>query len=704
MILQIIKVIILIVWIFLTPTCLLFILSKKKDLENLVMKSVAVFIFLPIVSYYLVLVTGNLFTFGIISVISTLFNITLFVLVIKKKIRFRKISIKNPGRVMLVLLLLVMVFNFLTFSFPSKERYNCPDIWAYLNLKSDYIFGAANPPFQSALDKVHNMRIPETATNMSFFSNSDLNISGIGVEELDYYKFQKGSGSILGNYDLKILNDEPYTMGIILSFFIAAFNFIGIRIMFVLIMVITSAMLFLITRRFTGKVWISVIAVILLNTSSIALESFSVNPNYLGMLIMCAIILLLTKKKEISGQELLLAGALFGFLGGLRPFALLFIPGLLVYFYFLGYRKIIPFAAGSALLVAPVLIMNYFQYHNPFQYPGFVFYPLFEHKFLGLTFYTRTLFNFPFYEHLVRTPAYPFPMFIYLPLMFLMDLGLIFFTTMFFGIRPIRDRKLRYFLTVTPLVFFAFLLFNENWRDPKTTILLLILPFAILLSMNGLNDVVGKFSLRKTGFFVLALLLVSACILAARGMSFPPDLRMGVIDRGNLIEFPEHLDFLRQELTRLNVLPKFSSNSINTEELPQDLMIQKAFPFFLEKFIGCRGDNDTVSGYFFYLDTGKTYLIIPHEMSDSYQMEDINTINITSGEQVFRDVSSPDHCYTFDLRVAEEQGAVNLYFYNISRRDYGLTINKKVQLIFSNAYVLNVYEDGRLAERQYVQQ
>ncbi len=678
----IIKIFLISIFVFLIPSYLLTQLSKKKDFEKFFLNLMIVFIFLPLISFYLILITNNFFTLISISIIATILNLALIIFVKYKKCGLNRISIRKRDYVILIILLVVFVFNFLTFSFPEEDRYECQDDWVYANIQSEYRYHPKHT--------VINNLLPSSFYN---YSNTG---EGILYYELKHnYKSGPQTNWVERQ---SVWNDEPFSIGIHQSFFIGLFNFLGIRIMFSLIMACSSILIFFIIRNFEKGLWfLSILAIILLNTSLIAKESHSANINYLGLLLVTIIMYMLTRK-NISTKEVILTGALYGFLGSIRPITILFIPGIILYFYHHDLKKIIPFGISSLVLISPVMVINYFLYGNPLQFPGFFYRPLIEHNLFGLTFYVRQLFNFPFYTHIVRSRGYPYPVFFYLPLMMLKNFGLILFSTIFFGLKEIRNKKLRYFFLVTPLLPFILFLVSEDWESQKTTLLLLILPFIIFFSINGLKTIIKNFKdKRKLILFSTLLFLIIICMITIRDLDFPVDKRQGLVMPYLIEENEKDIIYQRKELTNINLFPLLSFNKINIDELTEDMKLKRELPPFLEKFAKCINERDDIIGYNFIKKEEKIYLTIPHIKDKEDVSIDMEEINISKNDIIFRDISSPNHCYTFNLRIIKNDNEIDFFVDNISQRSYNKTIGKEIEIILEDKNIdLKLFENDKL--------
>jgi len=545
MILEILKILLILSWILIFPSFLLTQLSGKKTLKQFMIIFSLVLIFLPLIPYYASLVANNFLSLTTIIVLSSLLNLFLLSFIIYKKHKFKRI---NFSRVGLFVLLIIFGFNFLVFTFPDKL--GCQTFWIYRTLKTDYVITEKSDP-----NNIYNA----------------------------YYDFEPREDNIIQNYwvTVKEGNDEPFSIGIHQSFFVVLFNFLGFRIFYALIMVCGSAILFYVVNMFTKNSILSFFSVFLFNLFSImhSLEE-GINPNYFAFLIAVLMVYFLTQE-NMSKKDFIFAGILYGLLGSVRPITLLFVIGLVGYFYYQKFKGFILFGVSALIIVAPVLMINQILYNNPLQFPGFLYYPVsFEHNFLGIHFHIRTLLNFPFYERIVRTPSFPYPVFIYLPLVLLKNFGLILFSLIFFGPNGIKDKGRKWLFSVTPFIFILFLSINENWREAKTTLLILVFPFLIMLSINGLKDIIVHFKKKKMILIYLALIIIIIfCVKLSKNLDFPKDERQLLLPRTQFYhENKQYIQDQREELTRIDLLPQLYIRKINLNDTLSDIKSKQVLP------------------------------------------------------------------------------------------------------------------------------
>lgn len=545
MIFEILRVLLILSWVLVLPSFLLTQLSNKKTLKQFMLIFSLVLIFLPLIPYYISFVKNNFLSLTTILISSSLLNMGLLGFIIYKKRTFKRINFSKIG---LLVLLIILGLNFLTFVFPN--RIGCQDDWIYRTIGADYILTL----------------------------NSNIN----NVYEA-YYDLEPREEDIIQNYLVAVKegNDEPFSIGIHPSFFVVLFNFLGFRIFYVLIMVCSSAVLFYVVNNFTKSDILSFFSVFLFNFFLIMNKlKDSINPNYFAFLIIILMIYFLIQE-DITKKNFIFAGFLYGLLGSIRPITLLFIIGLIGYFFYRKFDGVILFGISALIIIVPVLMVNQMIYDNPLQFPGFLYYPFsFEYNFLGITFYMPTLLNFPFYEEVIRTPSFPYPMFIYLPLVLLKNFGLILFGLIFFGLRGVRNKQQRCLFSLIPLIFIIFLLINENWREAKTTLLFLVFPFLIVLSLNGLKNILSHFKKKRVLFtYLILLLIIVSCVKLSKGLDFPKDDRQKLLPRTTFYhENKQYLDDQKEELTKINLLPSLYIEEINLNGSLLDMASNRVLP------------------------------------------------------------------------------------------------------------------------------
>ncbi|MDP8255007.1 MAG: hypothetical protein P9M14_04605 [Candidatus Alcyoniella australis] len=254
------------------------------------------------------------------------------------------------------------------------------------------------------------------------------------------------------------------------------------------------------------------------------------NPNAIGMVGLTLVLLFLIKEDSSA----LVAGAMFGALGGVRNVAIIFAPVMLILLLRRKrrWRDLLLFGLAAAALIAPYLAWNRFAYGgmlvHPTQHPGLEgFRPTFEHNLLGWRFQFNGLFNWPLAETLIRTPHYPFPNWLHLPLTLLKGFGLLLLTLIVPGVAGLWQRSRSLFAAVALAVVTFMLIFGvqENWEELKTTFLALVLPFLIVLMAHGGAWLSAAPRKRLVGWYIAPALLIAALSAACVFVDLPADQR-----------------------------------------------------------------------------------------------------------------------------------------------------------------------------------
>ncbi|MFO7711498.1 MAG: hypothetical protein R6V53_07040, partial [Candidatus Woesearchaeota archaeon] len=518
---------------------------------------------------------------------------------------------KSP-RIQGISLVLIVVFAFSALTFSPQNRFDCHDNWAYLNLGQEYIFGY----------QYENQTFLEERETMSTLNRSFQ----------DFYRFEKNNHNILENYKKDFLNDESFATGIHLSFFIALFG--EYTLLYALIMALTSAILYVMVKNITQRVY-AIATVILLNASFLVSIPPILDRNLFGMFLITFITFLLFYERTWT-----IAGLTYGVLGTIQPLSLLFAPAMVIYL--MKPKRLLMFGAASLLAITPFLIIKGILYGNPLFFEGFIHMPSFQHSFLGIDFGIKTTLNYPFHTQIVKTQGFPYPMFIYLPLTLISVFGWILTPSFFFGTKTLGKKAL--YLWISILVFLGFLMINENWENMKTAFLLLIFPHLLILCMNGLKKVVlnPNYFLR----YILILIAIAGIAFGAQELEFPSDKRIMNDEKGEKIE--------------IGLLPaiKLPDKETPKEELPIDT----------SRF-NCSMEGESFSDY--RIEDG--YLILQDKVTN--KTGDIQTLS--TGR--YKGITISSGCYSFDL-IVEKDRNLTLNISNISRKKTDRTIARQIRI------------------------
>ena len=281
--------------------------------------------------------------------------------------------------------------------------------------------------------------------------------------------------------------------------------------------------------------WVALAAALLLVFNPFSLYLDRLNGNLFGLVVMVFLWLLLTEERPAWW----FIGLLYGICGGIRNEAIIFAPLFLV---FMGRgaggvwgftRRLAAFTAAAFLAILPVLRWNHFAYGAAIVHPSQVahldgFRPTFPHSLLGARFQFNGLLNWPFHDHLVRTPHFAFPTFIHWPLVTVGAWGLLLAVLAGVGAlvllrrRPLEGAALLFWYGIVALLF----AFQENWEELKQTFMALhLFP---LVAFTGQGVVWLAEGWRRPGRWLgvvaggLALALV---LVGLRRLEFPVDER-----------------------------------------------------------------------------------------------------------------------------------------------------------------------------------
>ncbi|NLH48951.1 MAG: hypothetical protein GX444_10150 [Myxococcales bacterium] len=298
------------------------------------------------------------------------------------------------------------------------------------------------------------------------------------------------------------------------------------------------------------------------------------NANFISVPILIGLLALLLAERPRWG----IIGLVYGALGGIRNEAIVLAPALLVLLLATREsRRGLPFfTAGALASIAPYLAWNRYAFGRMLihasQFADFDGWrPVFPHRFFGWRFDLNGLFNWPFYDHLVRTPHYPFPTYLTLPLTLVLCFGTVLTAFFLTGLWAQWRRDRRWWAFHALWLFFALglFLFQENWEEPKTTFgALAIVPLAVLMT-RGL-EWLGEH--RRSGRHWLAVALLTIALTGlvrlAAGMQTPVDERW-------YVRFPK----AKIEAAQIGCLADEQRREwmfFHTDECPAELREQRA--------------------------------------------------------------------------------------------------------------------------------
>ena len=264
------------------------------------------------------------------------------------------------------------------------------------------------------------------------------------------------------------------------------------------------------------------------------------NGNLFGLMFFVLLFFLMTERRP----HWWLVGLLFGLAGGVRNVTIVLGPmlALLMWFRCGGFKRatIAPFlrnmsvcVAAAAIAILPVLLWNQYAYGAMLIHPSQVphlqgWRPTFPHQFLGDEFQFNGLLNWPFHDHLVRTPHFGYPTSMLWPLITVKSLGVILAACAPIGVIALfkRRRVEAAALVYWYLVYYGLFFFQENWEELKQTFMALhLFPLIAFVTAGGLWVAERARSWRRWAILALAVLVTTGGVLSARLIDAPADER-----------------------------------------------------------------------------------------------------------------------------------------------------------------------------------
>lgn len=387
-----------------------------------------------------------------------------------------------------------------------------------------------------------------------------------------------------GSYGI-ISKDQRIGAGVTFAPPYLAFGVIGFRIFYALFAMLGFLLAYKAGRALQMSEPISIALGLILSINPLMLMMNRLNANGIAVSILIGLFAILLAQKP----SWFFAGLIFGALGGIRNEAIMIVPALCLFFLTTkeGRRGIFLFGGGAVLGIAPYLAWNKFAFGKALihssQFSDFEGWrPEFHHEILGWEFKFNGLFNWPFHDHLVRTPHYPFPTYLTLPLVLTLCFGVLLMSFFLLGAYAQWRKDKRIAGTLYLWIFFCLglFLFQENWEVPKTTFVALNVPAMAILMARGIEWLIeGRKSRRRWIALAVILILLESGVIAARFMEVPVDERWYVrfpkakveaaktgclndLQRREWMYFhtdecQAELDEQRAKLTKGNLLPRF---------------------------------------------------------------------------------------------------------------------------------------------------
>lgn len=375
-----------------------------------------------------------------------------------------------------------------------------------------------------------------------------------------------------------------------------AFGMAGFRALYALLGAITVAFAHALGRRLficdgagrVGEAQAALLAV-LVGFNPYMLLMDRLNANFVAVPIALALVVLLVDERPHP----LLAGLVYGALGGIKNEAIVLAPAIVVLIAArpARARSIALFGVGALVTIAPYLAWNRFAFGRALihasqfsEFDGWR--PTFPHEILGLRFDLNGLFNWPFHDMLVRTPHYPFPTYLTLPLTLHIcfgGLGLALALIGAFARRaggaPGLAAPVRISMALWLVCWLGLFVFQENWEEPKNTFgALAIVPIGVFAAAGFGAMIDGRRDVRRWAVLAVCIAALELAVMGARFVHVPVDARwyvrfpkakveaiaIGCLDDLSRREWmffhtdecASELDEQRRKLTRLGLLPR----------------------------------------------------------------------------------------------------------------------------------------------------
>ena len=351
-----------------------------------------------------------------------------------------------------------------------------------------------------------------------------------------------------------------------------AFGTLGFRIHYAAFGMLAFLLSWMMGRRMFSGQALPVLLGLIVAVNPFLFSMNRLNANFISVPILMGLMVLLLEEKP----KWAVAGLVYGALGGIRNEAIVLVPALcLLMLSSKGGRKgILWFGAGSLTGISPYLVWNKFAFGKALihasQFSDFQgFRPMFPHRLFGWEFEFNGLFNWPFHDHLVRTPHYPFPTYFTLPLTLISCFGVLLFAFALVGlVAQLRKNRVVFgFLTLWIFFCLGLFLFQENWEEPKTTFgALAIVPLAVFM-VRGIEWIVDRpKSLVRWGSLACVVLVLKVAVFSVSYLSVPVDERW-------YVRFPK----AKTEAPRIGCLSDEQRREwmfFHTDECDEELAVQ----------------------------------------------------------------------------------------------------------------------------------
>ena len=338
------------------------------------------------------------------------------------------------------------------------------------------------------------------------------------------------------------LGDAQFGYPVLLAPYLVALRFAGFHVFYLLTRVLCALGLYVLVRRVVDRDAIALLVGALVMLNPVAAFATTHNENMFAMVLATAAVLLSLDHGRDARRRVLVAGMVLGALMGVRHFAVVCLPAVLVHIVLtrppdrrLPQLALLAVGAGAALL--PYMYWHQFLFGdlltNELAYKND---PL-DHTLplLGTPFRSRLMLNWPFHTTLVRPAGMPFPTPVLLLVTLLRTFGLALSGVGVLGLIALaRERRA---LAVTLLLWFLpavmFMGAVTDWFDDKCTYLFIVMVAPAVWVAAGLDRLMRGPAWRDLALVAGAAIVLLGTVWWAGGMALPPDDRIPVLSESD---------------------------------------------------------------------------------------------------------------------------------------------------------------------------
>ncbi len=311
-----------------------------------------------------------------------------------------------------------------------------------------------------------------------------------------------------------------------------------------------------------GRAWGWVgLAVLALNPYALSLPM--VDENLLTLAFGCSVVPFAAAR----GRGWAVAGVLFGLVVAMRHVMLPALPAMLLAARYsrAGWRGVGALTAAFGVTSIPIALHHHLALGSVLRFESNELFLPFPYRFLDHDFMFEGLLNWPFHDHVVRTPYNPLPMFAWWPLHLADHLGTVLAAAALAGVVALwwRSRRTAAFWILWAPVVMTGLAFQEGWDIVnKMWVMLIVFAAVAAWSVGGLAWAGRR---PRVGVPVIVALAIGLQVGARQLTDWrvPQDERYICIEPGVTPEWPHAVRGAREEATALAPWPDLGGLSHN---------------------------------------------------------------------------------------------------------------------------------------------